>query len=106
VKPEHGAHSYFDESGQRRTARVGDVFTDYPDNVAAFPGKFEQLDPSPPPEEPKAGLHLERLAPNQWNVINESTGEPINDEPMTANAARSLMAETRRNLEEGVEEID
>jgi len=52
--------------------------------------KFEQLEPDPPPPEPKLGLKAVHRGAGKWDVLNEATGVKINDGLLTKEEAQEL----------------
>lgn len=108
VKPNTGKHTYFDDDGSRVTVKPGEIVSLKPEVARPFLYKLDLLDPMPSPQMPSIGLRLERTPGgerNQWDVVNEATGKAINDEPLTANDARSLMAAKKKELEEEVGDV-
>ena len=98
-----GSHRYRDAEGNLIVMRSGDIITCDPDRIKSLMFKFEQIDPDPPVPEPVVGLKKVR-APgeetNQWNVINEATGKPINDVPMNHRDAQALIRDSKAASEE------
>lgn len=92
-----GSHRYLDAEGALIVMRPGDVIKCDPDDVKSLMFKFEQIDPDPPQPVPVAGLRMERASDetNQWNVINEATGKPINDVPLNHRDAQGLVRDTK-----------
>lgn len=60
---------------------------------------YEQLDPDEPEPELECGLIAVRVKHGQWNVINESSGKPINSEPLTKAEAKQLISKGLEGFE-------
>ena len=78
-----GNHYY-----NRRKLKPGDIIDT--DSIGGAIDKFEQLDPEPIHEEPKAGLKAVSLGGGKYDVFNDTTGKKINDEPLGKNGAELL----------------
>jgi hypothetical protein len=89
LKPGHGKH-YASVDGKKTVLRPGDVICCEPAELGGAIGKFEQLDPDPPPAAPEIGLCVVNRDDGLCDVVNEATGEKINDAPMTPEEASSL----------------
>lgn len=91
MKPKKGVH-YLRRNGSEVPVRPGDVIECDKDEIKGALDKFEQLDPDPPPKEPKIGLKAIHRGHGNWDVINEATGEAINTEPLDKAEARKMEA--------------
>jgi len=69
----------------------GDIIECYPEMLQHFKDMFTQIDPDPPPPEPTAGLFLVDLGDGRFNVINENTGFPVNNVPVSREVALSMV---------------
>lgn len=79
-----GNHYY-----NRRKLKPGDIIDT--DSVGGAIDKFEQLDPDPEPVLPNVGLHAKETEDGRFDVVNETTGEPINDAPLNKNEVDQLV---------------
>jgi hypothetical protein len=98
-----GKYTYQDADGNTVVKRSGDIVECEPEKLQYFMDKFEQLDKNPPPPEPSVGLKKVRVPgeeTNQWNVINEATGKPINDVPLNYRDAQALIRDSKAASEE------
>lgn len=97
-----GKYSYQDPDGNAVVLLAGQTIKCEPDRLKFFMDKFEQLDPDPPESVPVVGLKKEKASDeaNEWNVINEATGEPINDAPLTFREAQALIRENKEMMQE------
>lgn len=89
MKPKAGFH-YLRQNRREVTVRPGDVVRCTKEEIHGALDKFEQLDPDPPPPEPKIGLKAVHCGFGKWDVINETTGVKINDKPLTKAEAREI----------------
>jgi hypothetical protein len=87
------------ETGQHRLL-PGDIIECYPEMLKHIMDRFTQIDPDPPPAEPTAGLFLVDLGDDTFNVINENTGLPVNDVPVSRETALSMVNRTSLEDEE------
>jgi len=55
--------------------------------------KFEQLDPDPPPPQPRVGLIARPAKYGRWDVINPEGGR-VNDVPLTKEEAEAIVGGT------------
>lgn len=103
-----GKYSYQDTDGNAVVKHAGDIVECEPEKLKFFMDKFEQIDPDPPAPEPEVGLKMERASdePNQWNVINETTGKPINDAPLGLREAQAIVRNAKQQMEDAVENAD
>lgn len=76
--------------GQKRTLKPGDEVRCEKDLLRFVMDKFDQVEPDPPPPEPKTGLKAVHRGFGKWDVINEQTGRPVNDKPLTKEDAKEL----------------
>ena len=93
-----GKH-YRRQRGEMVCVRPGDEIVCDPDELGNAKFKFEQLDPTPPPPEPNVGLKLVHKGGGWYDVVNEVSGQKINDELLKKNEALELV----RKYEEGTE---
>lgn len=88
-----GKHRFVDGT----ISRPGFVTDDLPKSPCA--DKFEQLDPNPPAPQPSVGLRVHPRGGGWFDVINDTTGDAVNDRPMRFDAASELASA-------GLEEIE
>jgi len=99
LKQKHGKHSMVID-GVRRKLVPGDTIDCESYELGNALDKFEQLDPTPPPKQPKVGLRIvESEISGLFDVINESSGRALNDEPLDEDAARSLVEVEKMRVE-------
>lgn len=89
LKPGYGKH-YTTTDGKRVVLRAGDEIRCEPEDLGNARDKFEQLEPMPPPAQPKIGLKAVHRGGGRYDVINEATGTKINDKPLKKGEAEQL----------------
>lgn len=108
LKQKKASHRYTGTDGEMVVMQPGDIIECEPDKLKYCMDKFEQIDPDPPAPEPAVGLKMERASdePNQWNVISEVTGKPINDVPLGLREAQAIVRNAKQQMEDAVENAD
>lgn len=76
--------------GRMVVLKPGDEIDCERDELGGAIDKFEQLEPDPPPPEPKLGLKAVHRGAGKWDVVNEATGVKINDKLLTKEEAQEL----------------
>lgn len=80
----------------RRKLTPGEIVECDPSEVKSFMDRFEPAEAPPPEPEPEVGLkvvaHVE--GGNTFDVVNETTGKPVNDVPLTLDEARQVSSTT------------
>lgn len=77
--------------GKNITLRSGDEVRCDPEDIGgALNLKFDALEPPPPEPSPERGLVVESRKDGKCDVINEATGNKINDEPLTPKEAEQM----------------
>lgn len=87
-----GKH-YHKENGKTRKLVPGDVVEIEESRMIGIKDKFDPIISidKPQQEEIVAGLKIVKLDKGKFNVVNEITGVPINDEPLTRKEAFELV---------------
>lgn len=89
MKAGMGEH-YIRRHGQMVCLRSGDQIRCEPHELGSAIRKFDQLEPDPPPPQPKVGLKAVHRGFGKWDVINQATGAKINDQPLSKQEAKEL----------------
>ena len=89
LKTDMGKH-YIRRDGRMVMLKPGDKIDCEKYELGGAIKKFEQLEPDPPPPEPKLGLRAVHRGAGKWDVVNEATGVKINNELLTKEEAREL----------------
>lgn len=90
--PKSGKH-YFRRKGEMICVLPGETIEAEPHELGGAITTYECLDPPPPPAEPTRGLFAKHVGGGRYNVINEATGNPINDELLSKGEAEALVEE-------------
>ena len=88
--PKMGKH-YFRQDGRTVCVKPGDIIDTEECELRGAKDKFVRLDPPTPEPEPTRGLYPKHAGGGRWNVINEATGNPINDELLSKEEAQALV---------------
>ena len=92
--PNTGLHRMTDpRTGDVVTLKPGDIIECEPEQLGCGRDKFEALDPEPPPTPPpfpKTGLRVVSRGAGWFDVINPTTGMPINDHALRFEDASAL----------------
>ena len=101
MKQNVGKHQMRDRLGKVLVVCPGDVVDCDPQDIDAVKWKFDQLDPEPAPDPVvPAGKEFRVVAVDGgFNVVQESSGEPLNDEPLTAQDAADLAGVSLETVE-------
>jgi hypothetical protein len=78
--------------GRRVTLKPGDMITCLPSELGRWQWRFNRLDPEEPEvaQQPSTGLKAVHLGFGRYNVVNEATGKPINDDPLNKAEAHAM----------------
>ena len=90
MKLRMGKH-YIRRSGRKVVLRPGDQIDCEKHELGGAIHKFEQMEPDPPPSQPKVGLKLVARGGNWFDVVNEVTGKAINDRGLRRQEAEELV---------------
>jgi|GEM_PF-5478296 len=78
--------------GKNITLHPGDEVRCEPEDIGGIlERKFDALEPPPPEPSPKVGLVVKHREDGKCDVINEVTGNKINDEPLTPKEAAQMV---------------
>ena len=91
LKTGMGKH-YIRRKGQMVMLKPGDGIDCEKYELGGAIFKFKQLEPDPPPPEPKLGLKAVHRGAGKWDVVNEATGVKINDNLLTKEEAQGMVS--------------
>ncbi|HEQ98821.1 MAG TPA: hypothetical protein ENO22_05720 [candidate division Zixibacteria bacterium] len=93
MKPKTGTHR-MRLKGAWTVVRPGDQIECEPYEIGrGLMFKFERLDPEPPPPEPDYKLKAWRREDDLYDVVNQGSGQKINDQPLSKAEAEDLTGE-------------
>lgn len=77
-------------NGHMKKMKPGDIIECHPDYLRKHIELFDRLDPEPPPPKPKYELKMVACE-GGWNVINQASGKPINNVPLSEKDATAMI---------------
>lgn len=90
LRPGKGKHHMRDHTGAMVVLRPGDIIDCHALDLGGAIGKFEQLEPDPPPVTVSSTLTVVPAGDGTFNVVNPGSGLPLNDLPLSAQDASDL----------------
>jgi hypothetical protein len=81
------------KDGSRVEIKPGDVITVALPEDVIYPYKYEALDPEPPGPKATVGLRVVKRSDGYYDVVNEATGNRLNDRRLSKVDAQTVASE-------------